>query len=142
TNTYTGQTNINAGIVQLASLGNVAASAGPNTLGAVTGSVVVAAGATLQLNPGAATTYVSKQLILNGPGLGLTNSGLLLATGALQNIANVANTWAGNIILNTADATVSSTQGTLTLAGTVSGTGGLTKVGAGTVVLAATDTYT
>ena len=37
--------------------------------------------------PGAATTYVGKQLVLNGTGLGLILSSLLLPTGALQNVA-------------------------------------------------------
>src|SRR5204862_2942118 len=129
---YTGQTTVSAGILQ-----DNAASA----LGALTGDVVVNSGATLQLNPGAGSTYLSKRAVLNGTGFGLTLSGVLLGTGALQNIANATSTWIGNIVLNTPDATVGSIQGTLALAGTVSGTGGLTKVGTGTVVLAATDAY-
>ena len=130
-NTYTGQTNITAGIVQ----DNAIAA-----LGAVTGNAVVSSGATLQLNPSGSLTYLSKQVVLNGSGLGLTLSGLLLGTGALQSIANT-NTWTGNIVL-ASNALVSSTVNTLTLTGTVSGTGGLTKVGANTLILAAASTFT
>ena len=138
-NAYTGQTNVNAGILTLGSIG---ANAGANVLGSVASSVVVAGGATLQLNPGAGTTYAGKQVILSGPGLGHTLSSLLLPTGAFENIASVASTWTGNIVLNSSDATLSSTQNTVTLTGAISGSGSLTKVGAGTIALAAAETYT
>src|SRR5262249_29574928 len=122
-------------------------------LGAPTGSAVVASGATLQLNPltppnGASpnngtlslSTFTSKTVVLNGPGLGLTNSGLLMPTGAFENIANQASTWTGNVVL-ASDAVLNSTQNTVTFTGVVSGPGSLTKVGAGTIALAAADTY-
>src|SRR5207244_11680577 len=100
------------------------AVAGPNVLGAITGSVVVANNATLQLNPGAATTYVGKQLILNGAGLGLFVSGILMPIGALQNapVNNVANTWTGNIVLNT-DTTISAAVNSLNVTGAITGAG-------------------
>src|SRR5262249_39293289 len=65
--TYTGQTNVNQGIVQLGSLFGFSNIAGTSAtaFGAITGSIVVAPLATLQLNPSAGTTYVGKQLILN-----------------------------------------------------------------------------
>ena len=66
-NTYVGQTNINAGIVQLTT---VAAETTASTLGLPTGSVVVSAGATLQVSPAAATTFTSKQVVINGLGSG------------------------------------------------------------------------
>src|SRR5947199_173872 len=110
--------------------------------GAVTGSVVVVNGATVQLNPGAGTTYAGKQLILNGNGLGLFFSGLLLPIGALQNapVNSVANTWTGTIVLNT-DSTISAAVNNLTVTGAIVGSGALTKVGASTLVLGAADSY-
>src|ERR1019366_7602682 len=132
-NTYTGQTNINAGIVQITTA---------SALGVPTGNAVVASGATLQLNPGAATTFLSKQILLSGQGMGLTQSTLLMGTGALQNIANFASPWTGNISLNSSDASLSSTQNTVTISGAISGTGGLAKLGAGTIVIAAPDAHT
>jgi len=112
TNTYTGQTNINAGIVQLSAptANNVTNSNVISPLGAPTGSAVVASGATLQLNPLFASTFASKQVVLSGQGLGLTNSGLLMPTGAFENIANLASTWTGNVVLASADATLNSTR--------------------------------
>ena len=150
TNTYTGQTNINAGIVQLttASANNTTNSPIITPLGAVTGSVIVTSGATLQLNPLFAATFASKPLVLNGTGMGLTTSTSLLGTGAFQNIANFASTWTGAITLGTNDAsngtddTLSSTTNTLTITGPISGSGGLTKVGAGTIALGGAETYT
>ena len=147
---YTGQTNINAGIVQLttASANNTTNSPIITPLGAVTGSVVVASGATLQLNPLYAATFASKQLVLNGTGLGLTTSTLLLGTGAFENIANFASTWTGAITLGTNDVnngtddTLSSTTNTLTITGPISGSGSLTTVGAGTIALGGPETYT
>ena len=150
-NTFTGQLNVNSGIVQGGSIvGTISntgtttpiTAAGPSVFGAVTGSVLVASGATLQLNPGAGTTYIGKQLILNGTGLGLFFSGLLLPIGALQNapINSVSNTWTGNIVLNN-DATISAAVNNLTVTGAISGAGALTKVGASTLVLAAADSY-
>src|SRR5262249_55884498 len=60
-NSFTGQANVNAGILTLGSIG---ANNGATTAGGVAGSIAVTSGATLQLSPGAGTTYVGKQLIL------------------------------------------------------------------------------
>ncbi len=141
-NSFTGQLNINAGIVTLGSIITFAGG-GPAAFGAVTGSIVVSSGATLQLNPSAATTYAGKQLFLNGTGLGLTLSTLLEGTGALESATSTstANTWAGSIILSS-NTTINSIQNTLTLTGAISGAGNLTKVGAGTIFIAGPDTHT
>ena len=131
---YTGQTNINAGIVSLTTA---------TALGATTGSAIVASGATLQLN-GATLTYAGKQAVLSGQGMGLTLSTLLYGTGALENINATLNTWTGNIVLNSSDATISNTAAvanTLTLTGAISGTGGLTKVGLGVVNIGGPDSH-
>ena len=111
--------------------------------GAVSGSVFVASGATVQLNPGGATTYAGKQIILNGNGLGLFFSGLLAPIGALQNapVNSVANTWTGTIVLNT-DSTISAAVNNLTVTGAIVGSGSLTKVGANTLFVGAASAYT
>ena len=187
TSTYTGQTNINAGIVQLTvpTTQNNTNSNVISPLGAVTGSAVVANNATLQLNTtfagaqsnnnyNTSVTYASKTLVLTGAGLGLNSSGgLLEPTGALENIANTPNipgtvnfpaTWVGSIVLNSivnapnvffsntagvnvgsgtqvAFTTASPNLSPLTFTGVISGSGGLTKVGQGTIDLQAAETY-
>src|SRR5262249_35050462 len=80
---------------------------------------------------------------LSGSGMGLTQSGSLMGTGALQNIAAVNSTWTGNITLNSNTA-ISNTQANnpLTLTGIISGAANLVKLGAGTVVLGAAESYT
>src|SRR5207245_2489220 len=105
----------------------------------------------LQLNTNANTTFFSKQVVLNGPGFGFNFSGLLLPTGALENLDTlgnnaITNTWTGNILLNT-DSTISAASATtvttftnLAITGAISGTGALTKVGGGQVQLGAADT--
>ena len=134
TNSYTGQTNINAGAVQLTTptTQNNTNSNVISPLGAVTGSVIVSSGATLQLNTtlaavqsnnnlNNAVVYASKTLVLNGQGLGAEPSGLLEPTGALENIANQPNIpgtsnfpqiWTGNIVLNTPNVVLSNIAGT------------------------------
>ena len=141
-NTYTGQTNINNGVV------NVQNGLG---LGLVTGAVVVNSGATLQVQGG--ITVPGKNITLNGTGFG--NSGVL-PQGALVNQTGT-NTWTGNIVLtgtvaltggnvpllaSTSTGTlIGAAAGTLNVTGVVSGTD-LTKVGNGAVQLLNINTYT
>ena len=122
-NTYTGLTFINAGIIQVQ---NSAA------LGSVNAAAVVASGASVQVLGTGLT--VAKPIILNGTGVN--------GTGALENLIGGSNTWSGAITLQTpsnigADAGTTLTQTT----GVISGPGDLTKVGVGTLVLNATNTY-
>src|SRR5205807_6037870 len=82
-------------------------------------------------------------LVLNGTGVN--------GAGALENLVGSSNTWSGNIVL-ASNATIGVDAGTtLTLPaaaldgmplGGLSGPGGVTKVGSGTLVLSATSTYT
>jgi autotransporter-associated beta strand protein len=116
-NTYTGITNVNAGIVKIAS----------NTgLGGTSNGTVVAAGATLQFdrnpsyNAGANLT-VAEQLTLNGTGFG--------GQGALVNVDG-NNTLTGSTNL-ASNALIQSQSDRLTINGNISGVGTLTVNGTG-----------
>jgi fibronectin-binding autotransporter adhesin len=145
-NTYTGETNVNNGVLNI---GHNAA------LGSTQGGTTVASGAALQLQGGIAVG--AEALSLAGTGIG--------GTGALRNVSG-NNSYAGQITL-VATTRINSDSGTLTLdvpdgdgiTGTqnlilggisnivvndaiTTGTGTLTKDGSGTVTLAANNTYT
>jgi autotransporter-associated beta strand protein len=113
-NTYTGQTNVNAGTLQL---GNATA------LGSALSGTVVASGATLDLNGQAVG---GEAVAIAGTGVG--------GAGALTN-TNAAGfaSLAGTLTL-TADASVGGTADNIRLDGPVTGAG-LTKVGTNTVFL-------
>ena len=110
-NTYTGQTNVNAGTLQL---GNATA------LGSALSGTVVVAGAALDLNGQA---VAGEGVAIAGTGIGAT--GALLNTGAAASLGGILNL--------TAPASVGGT-GNISLDGVVTGAG-LTKVGANTVFL-------
>jgi fibronectin-binding autotransporter adhesin len=142
---YTGATNVTSGVLNIR---NATAT------GTAAGGVTVSNGAALELQGG--ITVGAEALSLNGPGIG--------SSGALRNISG-NNTWGGNITISTASS-IGSDAGTLTInvptsisgtntnltitgAGNViivdpiaTGTGTLTKQGAGNLVLSAANTYT
>ncbi len=146
-NTYTGATTVSAGALRISN---------GSALGTTASGTTVASGAVLEL-AGAITT-AAESLVLNGDGI---SSG-----GALRNVTG-NNTYAGNITLASA-ARIRSDADTLTLdvatgnaiAGTdvavtfagagnvvvadaiATGTGGLTKEGAGTLTLSGANTFT
>ena len=95
---------------------------------------MVNSGGTLEIT--AAVLTSAKPLVLNGPGF--------LNQGALED-ADVAATWPGAITIS-AGTFINVTASTLTVSGVVSNiagqTGSLNKLGAGTLALTATDTYT
>ncbi len=145
-NTWTGQTTVTGGTL-------IAASA--NALGPVGSGVQVGAGATLRLAGG--IDFGPKPLSLNGTGVGGT-------AGALQ-IASGNNTWRGPIrlfspstivcaagatftdsveVTNDGNLLTVNAQGNVTFATTLTGAGGLTNKGAGTLTFstAAPNLYT
>lgn len=144
-NTYTGPTNVNAGILRI----------GSNTALPASSTTTVASGATLQLGSGVTVTA--------NQALGLSGHGTAYSSGALE--ATNTSTYSSAIAL-AADTTVGSTlaSNTLTLSGTITGSGltltttgagnhaisgvidtgsgGLVKEGTGLTTLSGTNTYT
>jgi autotransporter-associated beta strand protein len=120
-NTYTGATTINAGTVTVTNATGLGTTAGATT--------VTATGAALNING----VSVAENLTLNGTGVATT--GALTGTGVSAVTGTVA------LATNSSIGAASVTD-ILTLGGVVSGTGtNLTKVGAGTVILSAANTY-
>jgi len=114
-NSYTGITRISSGVLDV----QIPAALGNNT------SVKVAAAGTLRLD-----------------GTGLDFGKALSLSGTLANL-NGSNTWSGKINMVGAAGTFSVGAGqSLTLGGVISGTGKLTEVGAGSLILSALNTYT
>jgi autotransporter-associated beta strand protein len=119
--TYTGTTTVSAGTLVIAHA---------NALGGTAAGTTVSAGAALGLQGG--ITTANEALTISGTGIS--------GDGALLNVSG-NNTYSGAVTLG-ADSIVGATSGTLTLASAVSGGFGLTKAGAGTVVLNVANTYT
>ena len=121
-NTYTGTTTINGGIL------NIQHS---NGLGSATGGTIVNNGGTLQLQGGVSL----------GDALTLSGTGATNATGALESVSGT-NAWTGNVAL-AANSTIAVDAGSFTISGVISGTGSsLTKVGAGALTLTKANTFT
>ena len=160
-NTYGGGTIINAGTLQL---GNGGASG--SILGDVTnngtfainradtftfGGVISGSGAFAQIGPGstiltAANSYSGGTLINAGvlavaadANLGAASGGLAFGGGTLQFLSGF--TTSRSVTLNGGGGTFDTNGNSATLAGVIGGTGGLTKIGDGTLVLAGANTY-
>ncbi len=158
-NTYSGMTTVSNGILMLSKAAGVNAFGGGLTIGDGVGGPnadVVRLGAANQI-PGAVIILNSGLLDLNGFSEGITT---LTMTGGNITTGTGTLTLGGNVIGN-ADANTATISGNLALGSTtrtftiasgaaspgmsisamVSGTGGLTKNGAGTLVLSSSNTY-
>ena len=120
-NTFTGITTINTGILRLGATGG-----GTNTpLGTTGAGTTVATGAVLDLN--GFTLGTAEGLTLNGTGI--SNGG------ALINSSATAVTYSGSITLGSASSI--GTTGNISSTGGIAGGNDLTKVGAGTLTIGA-----
>ena len=124
-NSYTGATTINEGVLNIQHSSALGASSG----------VTVAGGAALELQDGDIALAVdARPLTLNGAGL------TAIPAGALRNVSG-QNSYAGTVNL-ASNSTVQVDSSTLTLSGVISGSGTLTKTGAGILKLStATNTF-
>ena len=121
-NIYTGATSVASGILQLGSAG--ALGDGTNN----TASVSVSSGAALDLN--GVTPTANVELNLNGQ--------VSSTVGALTNTGGAA-VYGGPVMLQTAS--IGGSNGSITLSGGLSGSGGLTKVGSDTLILSNANSY-
>jgi fibronectin-binding autotransporter adhesin len=148
TNTYTGATNVNAGVLRVTSTGGLSSAS----------AVTVASGATLLLqnvnNVNAASLTISGNGSSSGAGaLAALNGVSYLGTVNLAADATISSDLYGSnttLTLSNANA-VTGTNKTLTVAGVdhtnitgiiATGSGGLTKLGTGTLTLGGANTFT
>ena len=131
---FSGTVNVNAGVLNVshaAALGATTAAISGNS-GVSGGAVYVQSGAALEVQGNIAISGTGgKTMYLNGSGI--SNGG------ALRSVSG-SNSNAGALILQS-DTTIGVDAGVLALAGIVSGTSALTKVGSGSLVLSGNNTY-
>src|SRR5207244_3007303 len=129
-NTYTGPTIISAGVVSVASLANGGAN---SSLGAATGAsatITLGSASSATLSYTGSTTSSDRAITVGGIG-----GGTIQVTSAAATL-----TLAGGV--NTAGAMLTfDTNGNVTGSGVISGAGGLTKSGSGTLWLTRDNTY-
>src|SRR5437763_7472019 len=135
--TWTGAQNANWGVSN-----NWAGGVAPSGAGAET--LVFPAGAANLATNNTINTASFNSITIRGSGYTLSNKAITIGAGGLAD-SSVAGTNTINMGLTfaaTRTVTVSNAATTVTISGVVAGAGGLTKNGAGTLVLSAANTYT
>ncbi|WP_241392802.1 autotransporter-associated beta strand repeat-containing protein [Pseudomonas chlororaphis] len=163
TNSYSGGTAINGGVLQVASDSNLGAAAGALSLDGGTLSTTASFSSTraTTLTGAGGTVDVATATTLNLNGV-LSGTGALSKTSAGTLVLNGTNTYSGGTVINggvlqVGDATTTGSLGTgdvlnnatLTVnrsntysyGGVISGTGTVQQVGSGTTVLSGSNTY-
>src|SRR5262245_6703753 len=160
-NTYTGGTTIAGGPLQLGNggaSGSIVGNVTDNGIFAINrsdtfafGGVISGSGAFAQIGPGttiltAVNTYASGTAINGGAlavaadaNLGAAAGGLAFGGGTLRYLSGFTTNRA--VTLNAGGGTFDTNGSNATLAGTISGAGGLTKTGAGTLTLSGASSY-
>ena len=122
-NSYTGVTMLNSGVLVLAN---------NNAVAGTTGTISVVNNAELGLS-GSITAGAGKTVSIVGPG-----GGNIL--GALQSTSSGTNTWAGNVVLGADGTRIGASAGTLAVSGTISGAHSiLFKTNGGSVIVSGTN---
>lgn len=124
-NTFTGTTQVNAGVLQLDAL---------NALGG-TSAVTLNGGATLRQN-------AVGPVINNAASVTLNDTSVFDLNGSPEVIGSLAGGAATSVTLGAGSLTTGVNNSSTNYAGIISGTGGLTKQGAGTQTLSGANTYT
>jgi autotransporter-associated beta strand protein len=160
-NTYSGGTTITGGTLQLGNggaSGSIAGDVVDNGTFAINrsdtfafGGVISGSGAFAQIGPGttiltATNTYSGGTAINSGvlavaadANLGAASGGLAFGGGTLQFLSGFTTNRA--VTLNAGGGAFDTNGNNATLAGTISGAGGLTKIGAGTLTLSGASSY-
>jgi outer membrane autotransporter protein len=161
TNTYTGGTTITGGTLQLGNggaSGSLAGNVVDNGIFAINrsdtfafGGVITGTGSFAQIGPGttiltAANTYSGGTAINGGAlavaadaNLGAASGGLAFGGGTLRFLSGFTTNRA--VTLNSGGGTFDTNGNNATLGGAISGSGGLTKIGAGALTLAGASSY-
>src|SRR5262249_38644793 len=156
-NTYTGPTIVSGGMLQVGNGGTVGNIGGNGSFGidrsdtSTFGGVISVTGSFVTAGPGkvirtGSNTYQGGTVITAGTlavstdaNLGSTSRGLTFGGGTLQFLASFTSN--RGTTLNADGGAVDTNGNSATLGGTIGGVGGLTKLGAGTLVLTAANTF-
>jgi fibronectin-binding autotransporter adhesin len=135
TNTYTGNTTVSQGILEVdANAPNNANGALGHTANAVTINDASTGSSNTALLIGTSGVTIGRAVTVANSGTGTTTLG--------GDITSGTGTFSGAVTLNKSANFNADGTSDITFSGAISGTGGITKTGAGTLVLNAVNTYT